>query len=494
MTNIRSRAPWLPVAPRLPAGGSKASTAGGTSLAWAVRRLAAVVFIASGSPVFGAGFQINETSASGLGNAFAGAAAAAEDASTLWSNAAGMARLGSAQAAGAVHLITPSIKFRNDFSAPASQQALGGDGGDAGGLNVVPNLYFVMPISRQWALGLGINAPWGLVTDHDAGWVGRFQADKSEIKTVNVNPAASLRISGRLSMGLGVNVQRIDATFTNQVNYSAALLQAAAQNGIAPGSANYNAIAQATPGLESTAQVKGSDTAYGWNAGLLWEIDLDRRLGLHYRSAISYDVSGDATFANPTPAVTGALAPTVAALAAGLNSTVLFDSGISAKVKLPPVANLSYFERFGSRWDLMADAQWTGWSTIKDLTFVRANGTTLSSTPENFKDVWKLAAGANYHFDERWVFRAGAAYDRSPVRREFRTPRLPDHDHTWLTLGGQYRWGSTMWLDVGAAYVWVKDASINKSGDPSNALGNGLLNGRYQSNVTILSVQLTSSF
>ena len=421
-------------------------------------------------PVIAAGFQINEASGSGLGNAFAGGAAVAEDATTLWSNPAGLSRLGTRQVAGAIHLITPSIKFHNEFSAPATQQTLGGDGGDAGGLNVVPNLYLMMPLNRQWALGLGINAPWGLVTDYDDGWIGRFQADKSDIKTVNINPAASWRVNDRLALGFGLNVQRIDATFTNQVNYSAVLLQAGGP---------------ATPGLESTARIKGSDTAYGWNAGLLWELDKDRRIGLHFRSSISYDVAGDATFTNPA---------TSNAAAAVVNSSVLFDSGVTAKVKLPPIANLSYFGAVGSRWAVMADAQWTGWSTIKDLTFVRTNGITLASTPEDFKDVWKLAAGANYRHDDKWLLRVGTAYDKSPVQRESRTPRLPDHDHIWLTAGARYQWDAKMHLDFGGAYVWVKEASINKSGDPSNLLANGLLNGQYKSHVTILSAQLTSNF
>lgn len=458
------------------------------------RRLVAGTLVVGAGSAFGAGFQLNETSGSGLGNAFAGGAAAAEDATTLWNNAAGISRLGARQVAGAIHLITPSIKFRNGFSAAATQQPLGGDGGDAGGLNVVPNLYVVVPIDRQWTLGLGINAPWGLVTDYDSGWIGRFQADKSDIKTVNINPAASFRVNDKLSLGFGLNIQRIDATFTNQVNYSAALLQAAALNGIAPGSATYNAIAQATPGLESGARVKGSDTAYGWNAGLLWEFDKDRRIGVHFRSSISYTVAGDATFTNPTPTVAAPLAPTVAALAAGLNSTVLFNSGVTAKVKLPPIVNLSYFGAIDSRWDLMADAQWTGWSTIKDLTFVRADGSTLASTPENFKDGWKLAAGVNHRLDDRWLLRGGVAYDQSPVEREFRTPRLPDNHRTWLTAGAQYRWSPTMQIDFGAGYIWVEKAAINKSGDPPNVLANGLLNGQYKANVTILSAQLTSSF
>ncbi|MFO1217175.1 MAG: outer membrane protein transport protein [Burkholderiaceae bacterium] len=458
------------------------------------RRLAAGALVLGVGPALAAGFQINETSGSGLGNAFAGGAAEAEDATTLWSNPAGMSRLASRQVAGAIHLVTPSIKFRNDFSAAAAQQSLGNDGGDAGGLNVVPNIYVVMPLGRQWALGLGINAPWGLVTDYDSGWIGRFQADKSDIKTVNINPAASLRVTDALALGFGLNVQRIDATFTNQVNYSAALLQAAAGNGITPGSATYNAIAAATPGLESSAHIKGSDWGYGWNIGALWDLGPNRRVGVHYRSAISYTVSGDVSFTNPTPSVGGALGPTVAALAAGVNGSALFDSGVTAKVKLPPIANLSYFAGIGERWEVMADAQWTGWSTIKDLTFVRANGSTLASTPENFKDVWKLAAGANYRYDGKWLLRGGAAYDQSPVQREYRTPRLPDHHHTWLTAGAQYKFDPSLRLDVGAGYVWVKRAAINKSGDPPSVLGYGLLNGQYKSNVTILSAQLTANF
>lgn len=497
MQNIQSRAPRCPAAP---GAGRRGPRERRVAAPWArvaqgmAQGLAVAVSLAGGAPALAAGFQLSEISASGLGNAFAGGAAAAEDASTLWSNPAGLARIGGRQVAGAIHLITPSFSFRNDFSAAASQQALGGDGGDAGGLNVVPNLYVAMPINAQWAIGVGLNAPWGLVTDYDDGWIGRFQADKSDIKTVNVNPGLSFRAGGSLSLGLGLNVQRIDATFTNQVNYSGALLQAAALNGIAPGSANYNAIAQATAGLESAARVKGNDTAFGWNAGVLWELAPNQRIGVHYRSAISYTVSGEATFANPTPTVTGPLAATVAALAAGVNSTALANTAVTSKVKLPPIFNLSYAGQVDSRWGLMADAQWTGWSTIKDLTFVRADGSTLSSTPENFKDVWKLSAGASYRLDDRWLFRAGAAYDRSPVQREYRTPRLPDSDRGFFTVGAQYRWQPTMWLDVGFGYVRAKESTINKSGDPSNVLANGLLNGTYKGSATILSAQLTSSF
>jgi long-chain fatty acid transport protein len=277
-------------------------------------------------------------------------------------------------------------------------------------------------------------------------------------------------------LGFGVNVQRIEATFTNQVNYSAALVSAGAPAASVPA------------GLESAARVEGNDTSFGWNAGLLWEIGKDRRAGVHYRSAISYDISGDATFTNP------AVSPALAPYAAAVNSRALFNSAITSKVKLPSIVNLSYFGALDSRWDVMVDAQWTGWSTIKDLTFVRPDGSILSSTPENFKDSWKAAVGANYRFDGRWMFRGGLAYDQSPVETAHRTPRLPDNDRTWLTAGAQFKWDPKTQIDFGAGYIWSRDASINKSGDPPNVLANGLLNGSYKGRTSIFSAQVTYSF
>jgi len=427
--------------------------------------------------VLAAGFQLNENSASGLGNAFAGGAAVAEDASTLWSNAAGMSRIRAPQIVGALHLVKPSIKFHDGGSSAALGQPLGGDGGEAGGMNYVPNVYFVMPIDAQWSAGVGINAPWGLVTDYDAGWKGRFLADKSSIKTINVNPAVSWKPASNVALGLGLNLQRIDAEFTNQVNYTAVLLQASGG-------------AVAIPGLESSARAEGSDNAWGWNAGVLWEIDASSRVGAQYRSPIKFHIGGNATFTNPAapgapPALTGAV-----------NNGPLANSAITSDVEIPAIVNLSYFRALDSRWDVMADAQWTGWSSIESLTFVRADGSVLSSTPENFKDAWKFALGANYHYDANWMFRGGLAYDKSPVQTAYLTPRLPDADRTWLTAGAQYKMSPQVTFDFGAGYVWVKTATIDSNPTQSAATtaAYGRLKGNFSNNVVILSGQVVYSF
>ena len=429
-----------------------------------------------------AGFQLNEVSASGLGNAYAGAAAVAEDASTLWSNPAGLSKLSSRQVVSVVHLITPSIQFSNGASAAASQQVLGGNGGDAGGLNVVPNLYVAMPLSSTWAVGVGVTAPWGLVTEYDAGWVGRFQGIRSDIMTLNINPGISFKASPGLAIGLGLNAQRMLAEFTNQVNYAAVLLRAAGCT-TAPLPANCPTIGAAATGLESFARIHGSDNAYGWNVGVLWDLGPQQRVGLHYRSAVKYQLDGTARFTPP-----GSVPAAISGLASAVNAAA--DTAIRADVEMPPIANLSYFGALGNQWDLMADLQWTGWSTIETLRFDRADGTLLQSTPEQFKDSWKLAIGANYKPGGAWIWRMGLAVDQSPVQDAFRTPRLPDSNRTWVTGGAQFKLNPQWRFDLGAAYVFSKKATISADGGAAA----GLLNGQYNSHTVIVSGQATWAF
>jgi long-chain fatty acid transport protein len=454
---------------------------------------AALVALCAG-PALGAGFALQETSGSQLGNAFAGGAAGAEDVSTMWSNPAGLSRLGGMEVAAAVHLITPSFRFRNDGSVAAAFQPLGSEGGDAGSLNVVPNLYFGMPINRQWSIGVGINAPFGLVTEYDRDWLGRFQGIKSDVKTINVNPAVSWRVADNFAVGVGINWQRVDAEFTKAANYSAALAQAAQQAagaGLIPASA-AQAVVAGTPGLESFARVKGNDNAWGWNAGFLWDVTPQTRVGAHYRSSIKYKVAGNVSFDNPSlPTLPAPLAPVAGQLAGAVNAQ-LANGGITADIKLPDITNVSVFSRLNDRWDVMGDIQFTKWSVLKELTFVRTNGVVLDSTPENFDDTWRFSVGANYRYNDAWMFRGGLAFDQSPVNTTDRTPRLPDADRTCLSVGAQYKFNRNLKADAGFTYIFVKSPDINQS--EGNIARNGLIKGHYDVDVTIFSAQLTYTF
>ena len=449
---------------------------------------------------FAAGFILQENSGSGLGNAYAGGAAASEDADTVWTNPAGMARLKTNQVALAVNIITPSFKFSdNGGSLPAFQQPLGGNGGDAGRTVVVPDFYLVTPINKQWAFGLGVNVPFGLETKYDGGWLGRYQAIDTKVQTVNINPALSYTWGG-LSVGAGANWQHIKATFTQAVNYSAGLAQAVAAGamaGLIPPAAVPPFLAT-TSGLDAGANINGSDSAWGWNIGAEYNIggaDSRSRIGAQYRSALKYDVQANANFSIPSaPTLPPTLAPIYAAVAPLVNAQ-LANSAVHSNIKLPATVNVSFFHTLlNDKWDFMGDIQWTGWSTLQNLTFVRSDGTTLSSTPENFKDVWRFSVGASYRYTDQWMFRGGLAYDESPVQDQYRTPRLPDQNRTWLAGGARYKPSPALALDVGAAYLWVNNASINQSGNPPNVAQFGMIDGTYKNSVWIVSAQITYGF
>ena len=432
--------------------------------------------------VAASGFALIEQSGSGMGNAYAGGAAVAEDASVIFFNPAGMSQLQGKQGVLAAHAIKPSAKFSDNGSVKADFQPKGGDGGDAGGLAVLPNAYFVMEINPKIKFGLGVNSPFGLQTEYDPTWIGRFQAVKSKIQTVNLNPALSFQISDALSIGTGLNYQRIDGELSSAINYAA--IAYAVAGGGASGVAAANAANAAGQG-EGLTTFSGDDAAWGYNLGILFKLSEQTRVGLAYRSAIKYNLSGSVNFSNR---------PTAAAVGAGISGYIAAnyaDGPVSLTIKMPDSFSVSMLHRMDDKWDIMADASWTRWSVFQQLDVKRTDGITLSSTPENWKNTWRVAVGANHHYNAQWTSRVGLAYDQSPVSDTYRTARVPDADRTWLALGGQYKPAKESAVDFGYAHLFVRDATINQN---QSATGAGTLTGTYKSSVDILSVQYTQNF
>lgn len=410
------------------------------------------------------GFALIEQNASGLGNAYAGQAASAQDASTTYFNPAGLTEIEGRQMVMVGNLILPSAKFKNDNSRNAMlQTSPGGNGGDAGGLAFVPNFYYAMDIRPNLKFGLAMSAPFGLKTEYEDDWAGRFQAVTSDLKTFNINPSLGYKLSDSLSLGVGLDLMMIKAELTSMTNYSAGIYQATSG-------------ATTLPNLSGLGTVKGDDWGYGANFGLLYAPAKDTRIGFSYRSEVSATLEGTARFAGQPPGL-------------ALNTPVTAD------VTLPASASLSLFKTISPQIDLLADASWTGWSSFEDLTVERTNGSTLTSTYENWHDTMRYSVGMNFRQNDRLTWRAGIAFDESPVPNAQRTPRIPDEDRTWLAVGMQYKLNDKSRIDAGYAHLFVEDASIH-SGE-SVAPGvypYGQLNGKYANKVDILSVQYTRNF
>nr|WP_298724642.1 outer membrane protein transport protein [uncultured Steroidobacter sp.] len=449
-----------------------------------------VLLCCAAGNAFASGFALLEQSASRLGTAFAGTAAAADDAATIFYNPAGMSKLTDTQLLVVASGVLIHSEFNNERSLPALGQPLGNEGGDAGSWNAVPAAYFAWPLNDRFALGFGVNAPFGLQLEYDNGWMGRFQALNNEIKTYNFNPALSWRLNDQLSFGVGANYQRIQAELTNSVNYTAVVAQGL-QSLVAAGQvppALVPGLISANANLEGHTAVRGDDGAWGFNAGVLFEFSEDTRVGLSYRSTIDYTVEGSVRF---TPPTTSNLIGAGIIAAASAPGAALATGPARVDLKLPDIATASFYHRMG-KVELLADVAWTGWSSIQELRIVRDTGEVLSVTPERWKDTWRYAVGATYQLNDQWKLRGGVAYDGTNVPDSTRTARLPDSERTWVAIGAQWKAAEAWVVDLGYAYLFADDARLNQ--DDGNAAARGFLIGKQTSDINIVSAQVAYKF
>jgi len=456
------------------------------------------IMIAASGGAYASAFALVESSASGLGNAYAGAAAIADDAGTVWWNPAGMTRLEGPTASLVLHSITPSAKFSNGNSQPACLNAQicrpqGGNGGDAGDTAYVPATYVAIPMGKL-ALGLGVSGPFGLKTEYDSDWLGRYQAIKSDIKTINVNPSVAFKINDMFSIGGGLNYQKIDAELTNAVNLSA-VMGLAASAGAIPAALVPSVLGASLGVPDATAKVKGNDSAYGYNLGVLVNLSPSTRVGLSYRSSIKYTVEGDISFNIPTVAVTSTATGAIAQVLGALTQPGqrLANGPVKASLKTPDSFSLSAATDVSPQLQMLADVSWTGWSSIPKLEFIRTDGTLLNSVEYNWKDTWRYSLGANYKLNDKLMLRGGVAFDQTPMDNAHRTPRLPDGDRTWISVGARYMVDKSMALDFGYTHIFVKDPTIANRNDGSTA-GNASVDGTYSNDVNIISASLSYTF
>lgn len=395
------------------------------------------------------GFQL-EQNASGLGNAYSGQAAAAENASTVFYNPAGMTRLPGAQLSVVSTFIGPAIKFSNagGSTAPGGLPSLGGNGGDAGDWTLAPKGYFSYQVNSRVWLGLGLAVPFGLKTEYAAGWFGRFQSRRAELKTLDLNPSVAFKVSDAVSLGAGVSYQKADV----KVDRSTFL------------------------GIEFPTQINLEDESWGFNLGALFTLSPETRIGITYRSRIEHDLTGSAV-------VTGVAAPSV-----------------HAPARLPDTISWAVAHQLNPKWELLGDVTYTRWSSIKGVPIVATSasalgvsGTTLDTFNFQFRNAYRIGIGANWLARDDFVMKFGAAYDRSPVEDPFRTVVFPDSDRIWLAIGGKYRMSKRAVLDFGYAHLFMRDAPISQLrglgiGGQGNVVGN------YDNMVNIFSIQYSHSF
>lgn len=409
----------------------------------------------------GAGFQLKEQSGSLQGLSFAGASAKADDASVMFYNPAGITRLKGTQGHANLSLIKPSAKFNNDasgFTAAAVPAATAhtvndGEGGDAGSLAAVPSLYAVSSMDNGVRYGLAINTPYGLKTEYNDDWVGRYHAIKSELMTINVAPTVAWKVNEEWSLGAALNIQYAEAELTNATRL------------------NNVALADALTTL------KGNDLGFGFRVGTMYEPTDSTRIGLAYQSGIHHKLEGD---------VKTILGSTLIGAASTDNA--------EAKLRTPDVASLGVYHKLNDRLAVMGELAWTNWSVFENLTVVNSDtGSVLSNVEEKWDDSYFMALGMEYNPcncpNKRFQF--GVAYDQTPVDDEHRTFRIPDEDRFWVSFGYGQEWGEDKSFTVGYSHIFVDDASVVEN---ASSTAKGVVSGSFDASVDILSANFKMKF
>lgn len=411
------------------------------------------------------GFSITEQSVKNLGNAASGGAALAEDASTIFFNPAGLTRLSGSSLEGSGYIIFSEVNFQNQDSTTATGIPLSGGDNASGGVNsLIPNIYGVWSVSDDIKLGIGITPPFGLATEYDDDWVGRYQAIESTLTTINVNPAVAVKLTNTLSLGGGLNFQYADAKLSNAIDF-----------GLIGQTIGLGTQSQQ---LDGFSEISGDDWSMGYNLGILYEPSKRTRIGLAYRSAISHTLQGEADFNVPNAATV---------LTSGGRFT---DSDAEADVNLPDSLSLSIYQKISDRWAIMGDITWTNWSRFEELRIKFDNPVQPDSVePENWEDTFRLGVGLNYSPNDAWTLRTGVAYDPTPIKDEFRTARIPGSDRIWLAFGSSYQVSSSFSFDIAYVHIFFDDSSLNRS-TPTG----GNLQGEYNNNADIISLELNWQF
>ena len=403
-------------------------------------RFATLTAFAAPSTVLAGGFALNEQSASAMGTANAGAAANPENATIVFFNPAGMSQLsGTNISFGAAVLdIDAKAKTSSIRAIGADGQPVDGgnyrNGGDIADLAVLPNFYLAHEINDSIDVGFGIHAPYGLAADYENDFAGRFFADKTELTAIAFTPSIALNNGKGLSMGLGLNVLYAEGRLSRYQDLSASRL--------------------AATGAEPYADVEGDDIGVTFRVGFLYEFSDRTQFGLTAQTGTELNLKGDME-------VTGLPG-------APFTSVTTATERVEVPLAIPESIGFGARHQLTDEVTLLAGATYARWSRFEELDIVSREGETgqvsgilgalnggqipdpINHVTEEWKNTWQVNVGGIWQATPAWAFKAGYAFDESPVD-QYVTARIPSTDRHWLTLGAQ-------WKDVASG--WTVDAAV----------------------------------
>jgi long-chain fatty acid transport protein len=389
-----------------------------------------------------------------VGLASAGYNARAQDASTVFTNPAGMTRLEGTQFLGAGQLDYGRTEFSiGSGTSPALGTDDGGNAFGSDGWFLGGGGFFSYSVSPRLKLGFAMTGNFGAPLNYDDNWVGRYYVQEATMLGLSLLPTIAYRVTDKLSLGGSLNAMW--GKYKNQV----------AINNVNP---SYG-----------DGQLKLDDNTWGWgvNLGLLYEFTPGTRLGFTWNSQVDLDFSAPAQFSN--------LAPGLNTL---LNSRGLLNANIDVGIKVPQQLMLSAFHQVNPRWAVLGSVGWQQWSKFGqvELGVSDTSNPTSTTTSLNFKDTWHFALGAQYQLSDPWLLNFGMAYDSGMQGSSNVSPLLPVGSQWRFGVGAQNQYSKTFLWGVAAEYMYGGSLDTNlQSATPVELGGRGNLVGSYDNIYTL---------
>lgn len=355
------------------------------------------------SHLLAAALAVDEQSVSAMGNAFAGAGAAGDDASIGFYNPAGLILIEEAQVVGAATYSQVDTILTIDSADDSFGHEIQGAQGEQVSVvpdSVIPAFHMAVPIDETFVVGGSLTAPFWIET-HYGDSAARYTGRQSDMIAYNLNASVAAQVSEKLSLGAGLNAQY----FTSKVN-----LTVGANNG------------------EQVKDIwlveyKGNDLAFYPNVGLLYEFTQDTRVGLSYRFPVTQKTEGHLDFIQ----LRDDPATTIPSLDADMDIT------------LPGAASLSAFHQLTQKIQLLGEVNFVQWSSLEELVINSSpdvdDEELAMSVPLSLQNTWRFALGANYLYNSTIKLRTGIAYDTSSVEDDERLLQTPDSDRFEISAG-----------------------------------------------------------
>lgn len=430
-----------------------------------LRAVAALCVSLFTAPALAGGIMAYEVGTADVGLASAGYGARAEDASTVFTNPAGMTRLSGTQVVGAAQLLWSNAKF--SIGGGTSPELGGVDGGylaGSGGWFPGGGGFLSYSVSPQLKLGLALAGNFGSVEKYDDDWVGRYYVQQATVLGMSILPSIAYKVNDKLSLGASVNAMY--GMYKQQVAINI-------PDALRPG------VVIPVQRASGDAQLKLKDETWGWgaNLGLLYEADKNTRFGLVWTSQVKLDFSDKAEFTD------------VGNLGASLQARGLLNPTVSVGIKVPQTLMGSFFTQLDDRWALLGSVGWQEWSKFGQVHLGLDSALTSTSltTDIPFKDTWHVALGARYKLSQPWTLNFGVAYDSGFQNSSQVSPLLPINSAWRFAIGAQNQHSKDLEWGVSAELLYGGSLDTNLQGQvPVAAGGRGDLVGSYDNLWTII--------